>query len=37
MKVAELLNHIDGIFKIYVTEKDKKTEVAQLQFCLQLQ
>lgn len=27
MKVSELLKHIDGIFKIYITEKDKKTEV----------
>lgn len=27
MRLSDLLNHIDGTFKIYVTEKDKKTEV----------
>ena len=27
MLVADLMNHIDGCFKIWITEKDKKTEI----------
>ena len=27
MSVAELMDHIDGCFKILITEKDRKTEI----------
>ncbi len=31
MTVQELMEHIDGCFKIWITEKDRKTEVAFLE------
>lgn len=30
MTVEELMKHIDGCFKIWITEKDKKTEVVSV-------
>lgn len=30
MKVKELLEHIDGCFKVWITEKDRKTTVVLL-------